>query len=177
MTEYELFSEILRILGQTEDRTFRSLERSQLVPREVKDVISALRKAKETFDSQWPPFVSRSDYTPVHVKRESHNPEIEIDDHGWEPDTTLKWLKLEMLLTGIVGKGVSNVRVIEMFRVAGLKTRARAKDGRTNILSFIKTELDRLSDRERKRVVQIVLSNFKESQTLGWMNVIKSGHD
>ncbi len=64
-----------------------------------------------------------------------------------------------------------------MFRVAGLKTRARAKDGRTNILSFIKTELDRLSDRERKRVVQIVLSNFKESQTLGWMNVIKSGHD
>lgn len=171
MNEYQVLSSIYKLLSESTEDLFRRIETAGEQPDEILNAVRSLRKALVVMDAKYNE--SRVDEGKANLK--SH---LEIDsgvsEKDWSGHTRKLWNSLRMALSNTKKSGISNKRLVEAFVDSGIKTKARPKEGREKMLIGIQSDLNKLDDPKRIKILQTVSGILGLDQTKGYMDAVKS---
>ncbi len=171
MNEYSILSAIYKILSDTAQETLNQLEKVGQQPEEILAVVRALKNARAAMDNKYMRNGAR-----VYVSTTTTGPPTTAGKRAWSKQTTRLWKSLKTALAEPKGKGqkARNQAVIDAFLESGLKTDARAKEGRQKILVMLEASLDAIDDSKRVKIFEGVTAGLGLSQTKGWVDAIRS---
>lgn len=171
MNEYGILSAIYKILGESSKDTLERIERSGKQPKEIRLIIKAIKDARSIIDS-------RNNINKLSRKKGIREEMIDTgvfsEKNSWSNQARKVWDGLQTSLSDTKKQKIMNKNIINAFRECGLDTKARAKEGRNKMLVMLESELNNLEDSKRIRVLESVLAKLGLSQTMGYIEAIKS---
>ena len=166
MNEIKVLASVYKVIAESNENILEKLSKSKNQPREILDVVLALKKAKKALDTQ---VEKKEGIKKALTPRKTGGFTI-----SWNPQSKRLW---ESILNAFEDKKtyhITNKSFIQAFTNSGLQTSARAKDGKQLVVLKIEKSLSDLDNSKRTKILGSVLSCMGLSQTKGYIEAIRS---